>query len=102
MHAVIATGGKQYLVQEGDVIKIEKLALDEGKKVKFEQVLALEKEGEYQFGKPILQDRYVEGVVLNHGKNKKVIVFKYRPKKKFQKKNGHRQSYTEVRVEKII
>ena len=101
MHAVIATGGKQYIVEEGNVIKVEKLEAKEGDKIKFDQVLMLEKDGEYQFGRPLLTDSYVEGVVLKQGRAKKIVVFKYKPKKKYQKKAGHRQDFTEVKIEKI-
>ena len=101
MHAVIATGGKQYIVEEGNIIKVEKLDAKEGEKVKFEQVLMLEKDGEYQIGQPLVENSYVEGKVLKQGKAKKIVVFKYKPKKKYQKKLGHRQSFTEIRIEKI-
>lgn len=101
MHAVIATGGKQYIVEEGNIIKVEKLEAKEGEKVKFDQVLMLEKDGEYQIGQPLVENSYVEGKVLKQGKAKKIVVFKYKPKKKYQKKLGHRQSFTEIRIEKI-
>ena len=101
MHAVIATGGKQYIVEEGNIIKVEKLDAKEGEKVKFEQVLMLEKDGEYQIGQPLVENSYVEGKVLKQGRAKKIVVFKYKPKKKYQKKLGHRQSFTEIRIEKI-
>ena len=101
MHAVIATGGKQYIVEEGNIIKVEKLEAKEGEKVKFDQVLMLEKDGEYQIGQPLVENSYVEGKVLRQGKAKKIVVFKYKPKKKYQKKLGHRQSFTEIRIEKI-
>jgi large subunit ribosomal protein L21 len=101
MHAVIATGGKQYIVEEGNIIKVEKLEANEGEKVKFDQVLMLETDGEYQIGQPLVENSYVEGKVLRQGKAKKIIVFKYKPKKKYQKKLGHRQSFTEIRIEKI-
>ncbi len=101
MHAVIATGGKQYIVEEGNIIKVEKLDAKEGEKVKFEQVLMLEKDGEYQIGQPLVENSYVEGKVLKQGKAKKIVVFKYKPKKKYQKKLGHRQFFTEIRIEKI-
>ena len=101
MHAVIATGGKQYIVEEGNIIKVEKLDVKEGEKVKFDQVLMLEKDGEYQIGQPLVENSYVEGKVLKQGKAKKIVVFKYKPKKKYQKKLGHRQSFTEIRIEKI-
>ncbi|HKK82873.1 MAG TPA: 50S ribosomal protein L21 [Atribacterota bacterium] len=101
MHAVIATGGKQYIVEEGNIIKVEKLDAKEGEKVKFDHVLMLEKDGEYQIGQPLVENSYVEGKVLKQGKAKKIVVFKYKPKKKYQKKLGHRQSFTEIRIEKI-
>jgi len=101
MHAVIATGGKQYIVEEGNIIKVEKLEAKEGEKVKFDQVLMLEKDGEYQIGQPLVENSYVEGKVLRQGRAKKIVVFKYKPKKKYQKKLGHRQSFTEIRIEKI-
>jgi len=102
MHAVIATGGKQYIVQEGSVIKIEKIELQEGDTVKIDQVLMLEKDGEYVFGQPLIDNSYVEGKVLKNGKAKKIVVFKYKPKKKYQKKSGHRQLYTEIKIEQIV
>lgn len=101
MHAVIATGGKQYLVKEGDVIKIEKIEVQEGEKVKFDQVLMVEKDGEYQFGRPLIENGVVEGKVLRQDRAKKIVVFNYIPKKKHQKKIGHRQSFTEVKIEQI-
>ena len=101
MHAVIATGGKQYLVKEGNVIKVEKIEAKEGEKIKLDQVLMLEKDGEYQFGQPLIENSYVEGKVLKHGRAKKIVVFKYKPKKKYQKKIGHRQSFTEIIIEQI-
>ena len=101
MHAVIATGGKQYIVTEGNILKVEKLEAKEGEKIKLDQVLMLEKDGEYQFGQPLIENSYVEGIVLRQGRAKKIIVFKYKPKKKYQKKLGHRQSFTEIKIEKI-
>lgn len=101
MHAVITTGGKQYLVEEGNIIKVEKLDVKEGEKVKFEEVLMLEKDGEYQIGQPLVKNTFVEAKVLKQGRDKKIVVFKYKPKKKYQKKIGHRQSFTQVKIEKI-
>ncbi|MGD9552468.1 MAG: 50S ribosomal protein L21 [Candidatus Caldatribacteriota bacterium] len=102
MHAVIATGGKQYLVKEGDIIKVEKLEAKEGEKIKLDQVLLLEKEGKYIFGQPLLENSYVEGKILRHGRAKKIVVLKFKPKKRYQKKMGHRQSFTEIKIEQII
>lgn len=101
MYAIMATGGKQYLVKEGDIIKIEKLELNEGEKVTFDQILMLEKDGKYFFGQPSIQDSFVEAKILRHGKAKKIIVLKYKPKKRYEKKTGHRQLFTEIKIEKI-
>lgn len=101
MYAIIETGGKQYKVQEGDVVFIEKLAVDEGSAVIFDKVLAVSKEGSLNFGSPVISGVSVSATVINHGKDKKVIVFKYKPKKGYRKKQGHRQPYTKVQIEKI-
>ena len=99
MKAVIETGGKQYYVEEGSVIYIEKLDLEAGQKVTFDKVLML---NGVATGKPYLENVIVEGEVVKHGKNKKIIVFKYNAKKKFHKTQGHRQPYTKVEIKKII
>ena len=101
MYAVIKTGGKQYKVQEGDVVFIEKLIADEGSEVSFDKVLAVSIEGSLNVGSPLVMDATVSAKVLNHGKEKKVIIFKYKPKKGYRKKQGHRQPYTKVQIEKI-
>lgn len=101
MYAIIETGGKQYRVQEGDVVFIEKLVADEGAAVTFDKVLAVSNEGSLSFGSPLITNANVSAKVLGHGKEKKVIVFKYKPKKGYRKKQGHRQPYTKVQIEKI-
>jgi len=101
MQAVIATGGKQYWVKEGDIVRIEKIDLEKGEKVEFDQVLMVNKDGEYIIGRPLVEKAKVTGKILNQGKAKKVIVFKYKPKKRYRKKTGHRQPFTEVLIEKI-
>ncbi len=101
MYAVIKTGGKQYRVQEGDVLKIEKLEAETGEEVVFDRVLALSNEEGFQVGHPYLEDVSVSGKVLEQGKNKKVVVFKYKPKRRYRKKTGHRQPYTRVKIENI-
>ncbi|NLV36975.1 MAG: 50S ribosomal protein L21 [Clostridiaceae bacterium] len=101
MYAVIETGGKQYKVQEGDVVFIEKLDADDGATVNFDKVLAVSNEGNVTFGKPLVENASVSAKVLGQGKNKKIIVFKFKPKKNYRRKTGHRQPYTKVQIEKI-
>ena len=100
MYAVIETGGKQYKVAEGDIIFIEKVEGAEGDAVKFDKVLALGGENAV-FGTPVVEGASVDAEVLAQGKNKKVIVFKYKPKKGEKCKKGHRQLFTKVQIEKI-
>ena len=97
MKAIFVTGGKQYYVSEGDVIYVEKLNAEAGKTVKFDEVLFVDGVA----GNPVVDGASVECKVEKHGKNKEVIVFKYRPKKKYRKKQGHRQPYTKLVVTKI-
>ncbi len=99
--AVIATGGKQYLVAKGERIQIEKLAGEEGDKVIFDQVLASISESDYELGKPVLSGKTVEGKILKQGRGAKIHVLKYKPKSKYRKKIGHRQAFTEVEITKI-
>ena len=101
MYAIIETGGKQYRVSEGDVLRVEKLSAEEGELVELDKVLALSKEDELQVGKPLLESSKVTAKVLQHGKADKIIVFKYKPKKNYRKKQGHRQPFTEIKIEKI-
>ena len=101
MYAIIKTGGKQYRVNEGDVISVEKLDVASGEKVVFDEILVVSKDGELQIGAPVVAGAKVEGTVVQQGKEKKVIVFKYKPKKDYRKKQGHRQPFTRVKIEKI-
>lgn len=100
MYAIIETGGKQYRVEKGDTIKVEKLDVEPGKKVTFENVLFIG-DKTATIGTPTIEGATVTGKVVSVGRNKKVIVYKYKPKKGFHKKNGHRQFFTEVLIEKI-
>jgi len=102
MYAIIETGGKQYRVQEGDVIRVEKLNIADGETVKFDKVLLVAEEGKLNVGKPYVDGAVVEGLVENQGKAKKIIVFKYKAKKDYRKKQGHRQPYTQIKIEKIV
>ena len=101
MYAIIETGGKQYRVQEGDVVFIEKLAVEEGAPFVFDKMLAVSNDGQLSTGSPILAGVTVSAKILAHGKEKKVIIFKYKAKKTERRKNGHRQPYTRVQIEKI-
>ena len=97
MYAIIETGGKQYKVAEGDVITVEKLGVEAGQDYTFDKVLVLAKDGDVKIGAP-----YVEGAVtasvIGDGKEKKVVVYKYKPKKGFHKKKGHRQPFTKLQI----
>ncbi len=98
MKAVIETGGKQYYVEEGSIIYIEKLDTNAGEKITFDKVLMANN----VFGRPYLSNVEVIGEVVKHGKNKKILVFKYTPKKKYRKTQGHRQPYTKIEIKKIV
>lgn len=100
MYAIIETGGKQYIVEAGDKIKVEKLDVKEGDKVTFDKVLFVSGD-EPKVGAPFVDGAKVEAKVLAQGKNKKVVVYKYKSKKNERKKNGHRQPYTLVEISGI-
>ena len=97
MKAVIETGGKQYYVEEGTELYVEKLDAEVGSKVDFDKVLMVDG----AFGNPYLSNAKVTGEVVKHGKDKKIVVFKYVPKNKYRKKQGHRQPYTKVLIDSI-
>lgn len=102
MYAVVVTGGKQYKVAEGDVVYVEKVEADVDSTIELDNVLAISKDnGEFVFGKPSIEGAKVTAKVLKQGKAKKVVVFKYKPKKHYRKKQGHRQPYTKLQIEKI-
>jgi large subunit ribosomal protein L21 len=101
MYAVIETGGKQYKVREGDVLFVEKISANEDQTIVFDKVLAVSNDEDLTFGTPLVQGVSVNAKVLGHGKGKKITVFKYKPKKGYRKKQGHRQPYTRVQIEKI-
>ena len=100
MYAIIATGGKQYKVAEGDIIKVEKLGVDAGETVTFDQVLVVNN-GELSIGCPTVAGATVTGTVVKEAKAKKVIVYKYKRKTGYHKQNGHRQLYTQIKIDKI-
>ena len=101
MYAVIETGGKQYQVNEGDILFIEKLDVAAEETLTFDKVIAVSKESGLEVGAPYVNGATVEATVLKNGKAKKITVFTYKPKKGCKKKQGHRQPYTQVRIESI-
>ncbi len=101
MYAIIETGGKQYKVAEGDVIKVEKLAVEQGQEYSFDKVLVVAKDSDVTVGAPYVSGAKVSASVLGEGKAKKVIVYKYKSKKGFHKKKGHRQPFTELQIKAI-
>lgn len=100
MYAIIATGGKQYKVEEGETIKVEKLDAEADTTYTFDQVLAVNN-GELVVGNPTVAGATVSATVVGNGKAKKVVVYKYKRKTGYHKKNGHRQQYTELKIDKI-
>ncbi|MDP2741345.1 MAG: 50S ribosomal protein L21 [bacterium] len=98
MLAVIKTGGKQYIVKPGDKLKVEKLEKKEGEEIIFSDVLLVEKNKKIDIGNPTVKEANVSAKVLRHAKADKIIVFKYKPKKRYSKKTGHRQPFTEVEI----
>ncbi len=101
MQAIIVTGGKQYNVAEGDTLFIEKLPVEAGDSVTFDEVLAIVDGENTKFGAPMVEGAKVEAKVVKNGKGKKIRVFKYTPKKGYRKRQGHRQPYTKVEIGKI-
>ncbi|MBR6807998.1 MAG: 50S ribosomal protein L21 [Clostridia bacterium] len=101
MFAIIETGGKQYKVNEGDVIFVEKLEVAEGDKVTFDRVLVVSDADGIKVGAPVVEGATVTANVVKNGKGKKVVVMTYKPKKNEKRKMGHRQPYTKVQIEKI-
>ena len=102
MYAIIEACGKQYKVSKGDVVFFEKLDAEEGKTVKFDKVILISDEGKkVEVGAPYVKGAKVEGKVVAHGKAKKIIVFKYKAKKNYRRKQGHRQPYTKVEITNI-
>ncbi len=98
MHAIIETGGKQYKVAEGDTLFIEKLPNEAGDNVTFDKVLAVIDGDKITVGTPVVEGAKVDASVVKNGKGKKILVFKYKPKKGYRKRQGHRQPYTKVTI----
>ena len=101
MYAIIANGGKQYKVEEGDVIRVEKIDVEVGESYSFDNVLVISDEG-LTVGAPYVEGASVKATALDQGKGKKVIVYKYKRKSGYHKKQGHRQLYTEFKIDQIV
>jgi large subunit ribosomal protein L21 len=101
MYAIIETGGKQYKVREGDVITVEKLAADAGSLYTFDRVLSVVNGDSATFGVPYVEGASVSASVIGDGKGKKIVVYKYRAKKNYHRKKGHRQPFTRLKIETI-
>lgn len=100
MFAIIKTGGKQYKVSEGDIIKVEKIEAEAGDKIEFDQVLMVAGD-DVKVGSPVVEGAKVSAEVLDQKKDKKIVIFKFKAKKNYRKKKGHRQPYTLIKIEKI-
>ncbi|MBR0146626.1 MAG: 50S ribosomal protein L21 [Eubacterium sp.] len=100
MYAIIATGGKQYKVAEGDIIRVEKLGAEDGAEVTFDDVIAVQNDTELLFGDAV-KNAAVKATVVKNARAKKVVVYRYKRKSGYHKKNGHRQPYTEVKIDSI-
>ncbi len=101
MYAVIKTGGKQYRVSEGDVVRVERLDVEQGAPVEFKDVLLVKTDDKTYIGQPIVQGASVLGTLKSQGKDDKILVFKHKKKKQYRRTRGHRQQHSEVSIEKI-
>ena len=101
MYAIIESCGRQYKVSEGDQVFFEKLDVEEGKKVTFENVVLVSNDKDIKVGTPYVKGARVEGTVVKNGKGEKIIVYKYKPKKNYRRTQGHRQPYTKVEIKSI-
>jgi len=101
MYAVVTTGGKQYRVQKGETLKIEKIPGDVGSQVAFDQVLMVSDGDRVEIGQPLVQNAVVNAHIVEQGKHKKIVVFKYKRRKRFRKTQGHRQQFTAVKIDEI-
>ena len=102
MYAVFTTGGKQYKVREGETLRVEKIAGDVGSPVSFDKVLMYSDGENVSIGQPVLENASVTGHIVEQGKAKKIIVFKYKRRKRFRRKQGHRQQFTAIKIDSIV
>ena len=101
MYAVVSTGGKQYKVEEGDIVRVEKISGDVGSSITFDKILIISDGDKVNIGAPALEKAMVQGHIVEQGKAKKIIVFKYKRRKRYRRKQGHRQPYTAVKIDSI-
>ena len=101
MYAVISSGGKQYKVEQGGIVRVEKLSGEIGSPVSFDRVLMVSDGEKVQIGTPVLDKATVQGHIVEQGKAKKIIVFKYKRRKRYRRKQGHRQSFTAIQIDRI-
>ena len=101
MYAIVDSGGKQYKVQEGEILKVEKLAGEVGENVSFDKILMFSDDENVNIGTPLLENVAVTGHIVEQGKAKKIIVFKYKRRKRYRRKQGHRQQFTAVKIDSI-
>ncbi len=101
MYAVIMSGGKQYRVSEGDLVRLERLEVESGGQIEIKDVLLVKTDEKTHIGRPLIEGASVQGTVQENGQGNKIIVFKYKRKKQYKRTRGHRQRYSEVRIDKI-
>ncbi len=101
MYAVVASGGKQYKVREGEILRVEKIPGEIGADVSFDKILMFSDGENVKIGRPVIEDVVVNGHIVSQGKAKKIIVFKYKRRKRYRKKQGHRQQFTAVQIDNI-
>jgi len=101
MYAIVNTGGKQYKIQQGDVLRVEKIPGEVGSPVSFDKVLMFSDGENVNIGRPVLDNVAVKGRIVEQGKDKKIIVFKYKRRKRYRRKLGHRQQYTAIKIDSI-
>ena len=101
MYAIVNTGGKQYKIKQGDILRVEKIPGEVGSPVSFDKVLMFSDGENVNIGRPVLDNVAVKGHIVEQGKDKKIIVFKYKRRKRYRRKLGHRQQYTEIKIDSI-
>ena len=101
MYAIVETGGKQYKIEEGEKLQVEKITAQVGETITLDKVLMINNDGEVHVGSPMIESAKVTATVVEQGKGKKIIVYKYKPKANYRRKKGHRQFFTEIQIEKI-